>query len=227
VRTLRIALAMLVAVALLVAGAPSLPAQQQRAADGPVVTIAVFPLNGFMLGEDHRALGDAFRSMVISELSSRAQFRMLEREAIDSLLQAQAISASGMVSDEQAIRIGQLLGAQYAVAGGITTDPNDARLDLRLLDIETGEITHTFKDRVRRDRMLTVVDRVASEFAGRARVSERPVDLRIPVAASFAYSRGLDFEKRGRKQDAARMYRRALELFPQHPHAPTALRRVN
>jgi hypothetical protein len=60
-------------------------------------------------------------------------------------------------------------------------------------------------------------------------VPERPtiVELQIPVAASLAYSRGLDYERRGQRGRAAEMYRHALEVFPQHPNAQAALDRVN
>lgn len=212
---------------LLTAASAAMLSAQQPAPDAGTVNVAVFPLNGFMPGEDGRELAAAFRAMVISELSSGVRLRLVERESVDELLQAQQVSLSGSVSDAQAIRVGQILGAQYAVTGGITVVGRDARLDLRLVDIETGEIVHPFKDVVGRDRLLTLVDRVAEDFASRARVKPRVADVQVPPAAVLAYARGLDFEKRGRTQEAARMYRRALELFPEHPHARAALQRVN
>jgi TolB-like protein len=203
----------------------------QQAVQAPqqqTVQVAVFPLTGLVIGNaaQQRELAEAFRSMIISELASAA-IRTIERQSIDRMLESQNISLAGAISDEQAIRVGQLLGAQYAVAGSISMAGNDARLDLRMIDIETGEHVHTFKDQAAARRVLTLADRVAAEFAGRAQLKPRPVPLRIPAAASLAYSQGLDYERRGRRQEAARMYRRALELFPQHPHARAALQRVN
>lgn len=210
------------------AAVPAVLHAQQPTDPAAVVNVAVMPLSGLMIGADSERLAEVFRGMIITELAgASASIRMVERQAVDSLLQAQAISAAGTATDAQAIRIGQLLGAQYMVTGGITVAGAEARLDLRLIDIETSEITAVFKDRVKTDRLLDLPMRVAAEFAGRARVRQRVVDVPVPVAAAMAYSRGLDFEKRGRRQDAARMYRRALELFPRHPHAGAALQRVN
>ncbi|CAN5618124.1 hypothetical protein BH23GEM10_BH23GEM10_07850 [soil metagenome] len=221
-RTLRSALSVII-----IATAPAALHAQQPASDG-VVLVAVMPMSGFMLGGDGARLSEVFRSMVMTEMAgANARIRMVERQTVDSLLQAQAIAASGSVSDAQAIQIGQLLGAQYMVTGSILVAGGEARLDLRLVDIETSGTPGVFKDQVRVDRLLDLPARVASEFAARAEVKQRVVDVPVPTAAAVAFSRGLDFEKRGRNEDAARMYRRALELFPQHPHAGAALRRVN
>jgi TolB-like protein len=217
-RMLRIALAAVLLVMAPRSGDAQQVAQPEAAS---VVRVAVFPIGALWYGNaaQQRELGDAFRTMIISEMAG-AHLQMIEREEIDRLLEAQNISLTGGVTDAQAIRIGEMLGAQYAVAGGISVIGPEARLDIRFIDVETSEIPHTFKESTRPDR-------VASEFAGRARLKPRVADVRVPVPASLAYSQGLDFERRGRRQDAARMYRKTLDLFPQHPHARAALQRVN
>jgi TolB-like protein len=212
---------------LLISMLPAAAAAQQRT-DVPAVQLVVFPLSGFALGnaEQQREMAEAFRSLVMTELAGM-RVQLVERERLDGLLQAQNLSLTGAVSDDVALRIGQLLGARYAVAGSISADRNTARLDLRLFDVETGLTVHTWKDETRQDRVLSLANRVATEFAGRAVLTPHALPVQIPAAASLAYSQGLDFERRGRRQDAARMYSRVLELFPQHPHARAALQRVN
>jgi TolB-like protein len=224
-RMLRIALAAVLLVMAPRSGDAQQVAQPEAAS---VVRVAVFPIGALWYGNaaQQRELGDAFRTMIISEMAG-AHLQMIEREEIDRLLEAQNISLTGGVTDAQAIRIGEMLGAQYAVAGGISVIGPEARLDIRFIDVETSEIPHTFKESTRPDRVLSLTNRVASEFAGRARLKPRVADVRVPVPASLAYSQGLDFERRGRRQDAARMYRKTLDLFPQHPHARAALQRVN
>jgi TolB-like protein len=224
VRALRILVAALIPLVL-----PSAVLSQQAAAGGGrTVQLVVFPLSGLALGNavQQAEIADAFRSMIITELSGM-NVQLVERERLERMLEAQSLSLTGAVSDDAAIRIGQLLGAQYAVSGSIVTAGEDARLDLRLFDIETGLTVHTFKDRSRPDRLLSLANRVATEFAGKARLQARVEEIRVPAAASLAFSQGLDYERRGRRQDAARMYQKALELFPQHPHARAALQRVN
>jgi TolB-like protein len=222
-RTLRNVIIPLVAVLL-----PVQAAAQQAQAEAPTVQVVVFPLTGFALGnrDQQQELSEAFRSMVMTELSGM-KVNLVERQRLDELLQGMSMSLTGAVDDEAAIRIGRLLGADYAVTGSIVLVAGSARLDLRMFNVETGVAAHTWKSEARQDRLLTLASNVAREFAGRAVVQPKQADVVIPVAASLAYSQGLDFERRGRRQDAARMFQKALEIFPQHPHARTALRRVN
>jgi TolB-like protein len=222
VRTLRFA------VALLALGlGPASVAAQQGAAAGEI-RVAVFPMTGFMIGEDNKALATAFRNMIGTELGLSGRLKVMERQELDELLRAQNIAVSGVVSDDDAVRIGRLIGVQYAVTGSVTMDSREARLDLRMIDVETSEtVTRPFKEQLPKDQLLGLVARVATDFAGNARVSARVADVVVPPAAQLAYVRGLDYETRGQKEQAAGMFRSALELFPQHPHARAALERVN
>jgi len=223
VRTLRVVVAVLSVVVL--ARAPLLAQQLQSAGQ---VTVAVFPMNGFMLNADGSQLGNTFRSMIITELGNAANLKLVEREELDRILTAQEISVSGIVTDDRAVQIGRLIGAQYAVTGSITIDARNARLDLRMIDIETSQVvSKPFKEMVPKDELLGLVSRVATDFAGSAKVTQRVADVVVPPAAMLAYARGLDYEARGEKQQAAKMFQTALDLFPQHPHARAALDRVN
>jgi hypothetical protein len=59
-----------------------------------------------------------------------------------ALIQAeQQFQLSGEVDDNSAISIGHQLGARYAVLCGIVGTASSRRLNVRILDIETGQIT--------------------------------------------------------------------------------------
>jgi len=133
------------------------------------------------------------------------------------------------VGDDAAMQIGRLLGAHYIVTGNVALDPRRARLDLRMIDVETGGIVKSVKEPGERDDLLGLAERIAALLVTDLQVPVRTTvaEVRIPAAASLAYSRGLDYERKGRRDRAAEMFRRALEVFPQHPHAAAALDRVN
>jgi TolB-like protein len=212
VRSLRIALALLLIAPL--------------AVRAQAVNIAIFPLSGFLVeGGDGSALASSFRDMLITEFASNARLKMIDRASVDELLKSQQMSLSGKLKDEEVQRVGQLLGAQYAVAGGIAFDKTTARIDLRVVDIETGLITHPFKKSVSRDKYLSAVDQVSAEYAD-LKLKPRAVEVVVPVPSAFAYSRGLDYEKRGDKTKAAEMYQAAIRIFPENAAAKAALGRV-
>lgn len=210
-RTLRIALALLLVAPI--------------AVRAQAVNVAIFPLSGFAIGEDGAALASSLRDMLITEFAQNAKLKMVDRNAVDQLIRSRQLSLSGKLKDEDAMQIGQLLGAQYGIAGGLIFDKTDARIDLRLVDIETGEIMNTYKDKVARDKFLSLVEKVAAQFSN-LKVKQRIAEVVIPVPSALAYSRGLDYEKRGNKTKAVEMYQSAITIFPDNAAAKAALGRV-
>lgn len=215
-------------IALLLVVAYGTPAAAQQAASS-VPTVAVLDFTGISLvpGEDAAAVGQSLSTMVATELTGREGVQVLDRQQVDRLLRARQISLSG-ISDELAQEIGRLLGAHYLVLGNVTLEKERARIDVRLLDVETGLIHRAENRRGDRDEFLDLVEEVADAFTRNLEVPVRvaDADLEIPVEASIAYSRGLDYERRGMWTEAERMFRRALEMFPAHEPASSALERV-
>lgn len=213
----------------LTALAAPIAAQDASAQAAAVPTVAVLDFSGISLspGEDAAAVGASLAGMITTELAERPEVRVVDRQRIQELIQRRQLNLSGRVDDAQAMRLGQLLGAQYIVVGQVTLDPKRARLDIRLLDVSTGAIERAAKEQGSRDEFLDIVDRIANAFTA---------DLKLPVVAGpapaapadaiLAYSRGLDYERRGMRDRAAEMFRKALELFPRHAGAAEALERV-
>ena len=214
----------LAAAGLLAATATTASAQQAP-------TVGVLDLGAFSVTlEDASAVGRGLAAMITTELAERPEVRIVDRQQIEEVLRRQQVSVGATgVSDDAAMQIGRLIGAHYIVTGNAALDPRRARLDLRLIDVETGGIVKSVKETGEREELLDLAERIADLLVTDLRLPERPavVSVEVPVAASLAYSRGLDYERRGRRDRAAEMYRQALQLFPQHPNAQAALDRVN
>jgi TolB-like protein len=191
-------------------------------------TVAVLHFSSFALSRDVSDLGAALLDMVTTELAKKNSVRVIDRAQVEDLLMKQKLLVSGRVADAEAMRAGKLLGAQYIVSGGVVMDKTDARLDIRLVDVETGLTVRSFKEKGKQDELLTLVEKLADNFtndlklAGKAALAQ----AEVPVQAVLAYSRGLDFEKRGKKQQAVAMYEKTLKLSPGFGDAQKALARV-
>lgn len=213
------------------AAAGLLAATAAAATGQQVPTIAVVGIGAFSVTlEDATALGNGLVDMITTELSERPEVRTVDRQTIEDVLQRQQVSVGSTgISDDAAIQIGRLISADYIVRGNAALDRRTARLDLRMIDVETGAIVKSVKESGDRESLLDLTERIADLLVTDLELPERPTvaEVQIPVAAAFAYSRGLDYERRGRRDRAAEMYRRALDVFPQHPDAQTALDRVN
>lgn len=199
-----------------------------RAAAQQAPTLAVLDFDAFSVSlEDASAVGRGIAAMLTTEIAERPNVRVVDRQEIEALLDAQARSLGGK-GDARAVQLGNLLGANYVLTGSVALDPKVVRVDLRLLEVETSRIHHAAKKQGEREKMLALVEEIADEFTRDLKLPliARAEDLMIPPNATLAFSRGLAYEKRGDPRRAADMFRRALELFPDHPYARTALERV-
>ena len=219
-RTLGYALLGLVAVA-------AVPATSYAQEDAP--TVAVLHFSSFSLTRsDTKDLGAALLDMVTTELGKKPIIRIVDRAQVEDLLTKQKLLVSGRLDDKEAMRVGQLLGAQYIVMGGVVMDRTDARLDIRLVDVETGLTVRTFKERGKQDDLLDLVEVLAENFTKDLKLPSKATvaEAKVPAAAVLAFSRGLDFEKRGKHSQAAEMYSKTLQISPHHGEAQKALDRV-
>ena len=218
-RTLRISLLGVIALAII-------PQMSYAQDDKP--TVAVLHFSSFALSRDVSDLGGALLDMVTTELAKKNSIRLIDRSQVEDLLTKQKLLVSGRVADAEAMRAGKLLGAQYIVSGGVVMDKTDARLDIRLVDVETGLTVRSFKEKGKQDELLTLVEKLADNFTNDlklpAKASLAAAD--VPASAVLAYSRGLDFEKRGKKEQAAAMYEKTLQLSPGYDDAQKALARL-
>lgn len=207
--------------------AAPLPVSAQNTAP----TVAVLDFNGasVMTTADAAAVSRVLVDMIMTELSTRPAVRLIERQEIDDVIRKRQLSLSGRISDEQAVQIAQLVGANYVVTGGLMLVKDDVQLNIRILDAETSELHHAAKQSGKQEQFLALVEQLADEFTRNLRVPQqtRVAEASAPVAAVLAYSRGLDYERRGRRNEAKAMFNKTLELFPQHREAQAALERVN
>jgi curli biogenesis system outer membrane secretion channel CsgG len=112
------------------------------------------------------AVGEELSDMLASEMRSTKAFQILERKEIDPVLYEQDFSQTERVSQATKVRMGNMKGAQYLVAGTVTSyeeqtgqtgggvslgpvtlggrkDKTYIAVDLKIIDTETGEIVDT------------------------------------------------------------------------------------
>src|SRR5687767_10308099 len=136
---------------------PAMVAAQSK----PTVAVMPFSYVSLVRGGDTGALGEAVADMVSTELGGKQQIRLVERQAVKDLLDKQKLLVSGRVSDEDALRAGKLLNADYVIFGSVTVVRDEVRLDMRIVDVETGTYPKApFKERGKQDDLLTLVEKL-------------------------------------------------------------------
>jgi hypothetical protein len=102
-------------------------------------------------------------------------------------------------------------------------------MDMRAVDVETSEVLEVQKLMDQTSELLSLVVRMADIFSQNLQLtppSERPEMEAIPVQATIAFSRAVDFEDQGETEQAIAQYRAALEIHPNHQGAQRALDRL-
>ncbi|MBD3290437.1 hypothetical protein GF337_16655 [candidate division KSB1 bacterium] len=76
---------------------------------------------------DHRyrwwtgqSVGEGMADMLTTELVKSGKYRVMERQAIDKIMQEQNLGQSGAVTPQSAAKVGQLLGVELAIIGAVT-----------------------------------------------------------------------------------------------------------
>jgi len=215
---------------------PILLAAQQHGQDTRP-GIAVFPFsNGGSYGqgkEDFDALERGIAGMMISELAQNPAARVVERQEIQRIIDEQNLVGQNRVDPQTAAKVGKLVGARYVVAGTFIDFYGDFRVDVRLVNVETGEIVKTESERMQRDHMFDIIRNVATRLmkdanlpALQRQASDQRMGRQVPTEALTYYSRGLLYADHGQKDKAIEMFNHATTIFPGYTEAEQALQRV-
>jgi len=157
----------------------------------------------------------------------------VERQEIQRLLDEQNLSAQGRVDPQTAAKVGKLVGARYTVLGTFIDFYGDFRVDVRLVNTETGEIVKTESERMQRDHMFDIIRNIAARLmkdaslpALQRQASDQRMGRQVPTEALTYYSRALLYSDHGQKDKAVEMFNRAIEIFPGYAEAKDGLQRV-
>lgn len=221
---------------LLATGLAAAPVTAQQQDNRPGIAVLPFE-NGGSYGrdrEDYEALRRGIAGLLIAELGSNPNVRLVERAETQRMLDEQSLGAAGRVDRETAARVGRLVGARYMIAGTFIDLYGEFRLYARVIDVETGEILLVarpeagLRDLKNLDRMIFTL---AGSITDEARLPALPPAPRggqraIPTEAVTLYSRALLYEDLGDKTKAIEYYERAIRVFPDFTEAKEGLRKA-
>lgn len=85
-------------------------------------------------------LGEVLSSQVIDTLQKRGDHPVVERQHLLLAMEELKLGSSSLADEETRLRLGRLSGARLMVFGGYQIIGKQMRLDLRLVEVETGRI---------------------------------------------------------------------------------------
>ena len=157
-------------------------------------TIAILDFEGRGVSpQEVQTLSERMRT----EIGNTNSVRLIERKAVDKIMQEQGFQQSGCTTDECASEVGQLLGVQYMISGAIGLMGSTYTIDAKMFSVESGEAIRTKSATHKGDvsGLLTEMEILAWEIVG----LNAPGSLKLKRAGKeTAHTVAvLDFEGRG------------------------------
>ncbi|MFC2170819.1 PEGA domain-containing protein [Calditrichota bacterium] len=120
-----------------------------------------------------RPLSDRLRQ----ELVKTGRFKVVERNNMEGILREQGFQMEDCSSDECAVEMGRLLGVQKIIAGSLAKVGETHTINVRMIDIESGEIVaaHSVDCRCNIDDVLTVRMKDAAQLLAGLSVSKEKI----------------------------------------------------
>ena len=101
--------------------------------------LAVFPLNApGDLGK--RRVGYAVSELLIPRFVKSAEFVVVERTALEKLLDEQRLHLTGLIDPDTAVKMGYLIGAKTVLLGSVEEIGGKYLVNARLVDVDSGEV---------------------------------------------------------------------------------------
>ncbi len=134
---------------------------------GPKKRVAVTKFENKVTGVyGNWKLGEGFAEMLTTELMKTGRFIVVERQALQDIVGEQELGQTGLVKQESAAKVGELLGAQIILRGvvsefdmaesgggggigiagfrlGVKTSSAHVAVDIRLIDTTTGQVLYS------------------------------------------------------------------------------------
>jgi len=162
---------------LAVLAAFALPSVTAAQADNrPVVVVFRFDNNSIGAGKaDFDGMATGVQDLLITDLASNARIRLVDRTHLNEILTEQNLAKTGQVDPTTAVRIGKILGAQYAVTGGFMSDgKGTAVMTGRTIDIETTQIINPQKIQGKTDNVLGLIADLSSKVSSNMNLAPKP-----------------------------------------------------
>jgi len=116
------------------------------------------------------------------QLVADGRFRVVERQQLAKVMKEQALTQSGVLSDEVQVKVAQLVGARFIVLGTVGTKGTAWVVSLRALDSGSAQVAFSETLRVGSDEQVEpgakqLARRLADKLLGSSATTQGPVEV--------------------------------------------------
>ena len=155
----------------------ALPASAIAQADPrPIVAVLPFDNNSIGAGrENFDGIGKGIQETLIADMAANAKVRLVDRERVQRILEEQNLVRSGSVDPATAVRVGRILGAQYAIYGGFMSDGRGSMvLTAHSTDMETSALGNAVRVQRSTDDVLGLIAEMTGKLNNEMKLEAKP-----------------------------------------------------
>ena len=143
---------------------PGLFPAESRAASKTRVAVIDFEQKAFQEFQG-KQIGEIVAEWLITSLANTGRFEVVERSQLQKVLKEQQLGISGMINQETAAKVGELLGVKVIVSGSVIQIGNTYDVNARLISVQDGSIIKAERIRgVGLDGVERLMDSLADSF---------------------------------------------------------------
>lgn len=151
-------------------------------------------------------LQKGFADMMVTDLSTVDSLQVVEREKLQAIIDEQKLQRSKYFDPKTAVKLGKLVGAQYAVSGSFQAMEPQLRIDTKMFDLQTGNVLVTGQIVGLKNKLFELQQQLVARFVtglalklpGPPRLKSRTPD----VDTLLSYSKGIDLVDQGKLEEA-------------------------
>jgi len=154
----------------------ALPAVSLAQDNRPVVVVFTFTNSSIgSARSEFDGVSTGIQDLLITDLASNTKIRLVDRAHLNEVLTEQKLAKDGQIDPTTAVRLGKILGAQYAVTGGFMSDGHGSLiLTGRTIDIETTQITNPTKIDGKADNVLAALTELSTKVSSNMNLAPKP-----------------------------------------------------
>jgi TolB-like protein len=195
----------------------AVPAQAETGSTSPYFTgnggrgmrLAVLEPSAKGLTDDEKKwMPSTIQSSITGDLNRFSAMTIIDRQNFEKILAEQTLSMSGYFSDDDFLRIGNLINARYILVGSVTKTATAYMLELSVTDAESGERKASYPPTqvsplalenltAVKEATVNLLQQLGVQLTDRGRQELRKVPDTAAVQAEIALARGITAQRQG------------------------------
>ena len=181
----------------------------------PTVAVWDFDNASFIDAANVDYLSRTLQEMLLSNLAQAPDIQLVERVRLREALEEQRLGSSELVSEDNRIKLGRILGAKYMVFGNYIAMEDKVRLDVRLVEVETSLVKLSEDATTPLDQIAPKVQALARHIA--AQLGASPFSGTGGPGETSAwkhYGQGIALMDKHRYDEAIAVFKELLKTYP-------------